>query len=223
MKNIKGAMKCYLLSSLVLLPVFSKVIKEGEYHYIQKLRDNTLSHDAKLSDLYQDYLEQKENLSDYALTAISSLSDCCDKSKYIEALEINFDTVHDAYANFLDINVPVHQNSSLYDVDNDDIYWDKALITIINNSTTLENDSSITVEEIKEKVSSMEEFIKGLRMDFSDYDIETLACNLEECVIKKEEIEEEEVLAIVHDNQIIYNKAKEDQIDQLVDFQEYVH
>jgi len=222
MKNMKGLMKCYLLSSMLAFPVFSKFIREEEYRYMQELRDYALSQDVTLSDLYQDYLEQKENLSDYALTAISSLSTCCDKGKYLDALGINSDTVNDAYAHFVDIH-PIHQNSSLYDAINDDIYWDKALLTIIHNSTTWGNASSITLGEIKEKVSSLEEFIKELKVDFPDYDMKMLACNLEECVIKEENLDSEDILAIVSNNQIIYNKTREEKVDPLVDFHEYFH
>ena len=70
----------------------------------------------------------------------------------------------------------------------------------------LKKTKNLSLEEIKEKLKNMKDFLEYVKKDFPDYDVEQLACNLEDYSFLKGRIKDEDnnILATTTYNKVTY-------------------
>ena len=176
----------------------SKTIKNLESE-LASLKDelfNLIIEDLVKNDEY--------DVSTLAEKAINKISMEPIRMKYLDNYEINKESAAKAYLDKEEIKE--HTNTSLYDVENDDINWDLALEYIYQNS--LENASEEVVplskEEIKQHLEFIEEAYDGIKAKFKDYDTAELACNLENYSFFESEKDNGNFYAATYLNNITY-------------------
>lgn len=147
-------------------------------------------------------------------------------SSYIDLLGIDLETATDAYANFVEFDIPYHSSSKLYDDENDNIKWELVPSTILYNSYCYSNlrgssCSLLSSSEIEAKVATMRQVVEKVKEDFPSYDMKSFACNLEKCTITEEVLKEDTTIAEVSAPHIFNNTKWEE--DALVDTHEDIH
>lgn len=210
MKKWIGKIKVCVLPVLTVVSSVSlnSVIEKEIYEASLETRELVLDSDASLEDIY---ISRDESLSEEAKMAISSISNSSYHGDYIDLLGMDLDTVEEAYANFVPVRPKEHEASRLYDKEKQDINWDLATETILDNTYQYflfhqGKCQLFSEEELLNKIEILKKTANQLKEDFPDYDLEMFACNLEKCHFIKQELESDTVVARVSENSIIYNE-----------------
>lgn len=164
-------------TTLVALNLYvDKELKKMLNLKMKMQQDNNFS----LSNIYSN--------DDFSLSedAIKTIEELCNytnpnyDSRYLDIMDINKDTALAAYGNLLNDEVEKHLNTEYYDSANDDIKWDELAEKIYQNSIANEdkNLTSLSLEQIEEKLENMEVVVNDLRASFPEYKTEELACVL---------------------------------------------
>ena len=142
--------------------------------------------------------EQEENLSAIAKKTIAEISSQPNRSKYLESLDINIETLLFGYENMFN-PVSTHEYTALYDEKTDSIYWDDVAEYIYKNSVNqaeiMTNVYAPSQQEIKNYVTLLKETYDKIKFDFKDYDTKQLACKLEYYAILKSTIQQNNMIA----------------------------
>ena len=166
---------------------------------------------------------QEQSLSLQAKQAIDKISGKTNKSSYLEALEINTQTLLFGYEDVF-THPSSHENIQLYDNETDSIKWEEAIEYIYQNSIvqakSMNNVYTPSKQEVKKYVALLKEAYDEVKSDFKDYDTRQLACKLEYYAILKSTIQQDTIIASTNMDSItffpIYNtrstKGQEDTI-----------
>ncbi len=210
----KKGLKSFLLAgsfAFSLSAITTQIMLEKLEH---KAKDTTgleieIDEGITLSDVYID--NSQLELSKEAQQAINMI--CSEENTtgdYIDQLEITFDSTTAAYADYANMKVIQHQNSKLYDASQNTINWNAFIEECYKNSKREAFHTPIyevlTKNELEEKVNTLKETLEKVQEDFPDYDIATLACNLEECSINYDKEKLEGVIARVENTKILYTE-----------------
>lgn len=182
----------YLSSETIPLP-YSRSTSGDDSPYFQKGED-----DLKTIEDLRLTLEEKglARLSLSARTAIDNISKTLVNDinyDYISAL--GADDLSIFLSPFLTDVVDKHSNEFLYDVENDDIYWEQLPELIyVNNLLFIGKDcqykgiekkdspyESLSKEDIISVLNQLEDFVHYIKDTYPNYDMKHLACVLSQC------------------------------------------
>lgn len=127
-------------------------------------------------------------------------------SRYVDILNINEENATDAYVNLASDEVKHHTYTLYYDNKTDEIKWKELAEQIYQNGLSDDKEDIVTLslEEIQEKLENMEFFVHHLKEDFPNYDVEELACRLNNFKMLKSESSSGNILANTDNKEMIY-------------------
>ena len=180
------------------------------------------------SDAFERLIPDQElELSKAAESAINEISRQVNHNSYLDALNVNDNTLLASYSSIDDTTS--HTYTALYDSSTDSINWDKAVDYIYVNSLLKADNKdgtyAPTKREIIEYLSLFQEVYNQLKADFLEYDTKKLACKLEYFDILKSSMQDDSIIAQTSNSEIVlnplYNMLSDKEKEDIIKHEEF--
>lgn len=223
-----------LTSCLVWKMIENEQLKEASLEKLEAT--STDQYNQLLDEFIVSFDEENIELSEEACSLLEEISSLEIENDYINNLEYEKYLPKFLILESIDIK---HSNTSLYDEENDDIYWDKLSKYIWFNShfnlkmiqfanemlVPVIDTKSLNYSEIESVVESFRKYIETCRMNGEHVDMKKLACQLQDEVFMFVNVDND-VKAATSKNGIIWNLFLGDRsniLDSSTSIHEFYH